>query len=150
MKIIEVIKKPRYFVLAVISSVVMAIIYAYSQVLGIAHNVDVWFASVPRINLIIYFIFSFLFGITFSFQVYTWLQPNVCSVSKKAKGAGIGGIGTLGLFLVAQCPACASLGILLLPLSAVTFIARYSIVINLIGMGMLLFTINYLGGFKKE
>jgi len=51
--------------------------------------------------------------------------------------------------MVAQCPACASLGVLFLPVSVIGVMTQYSWLINLVGIGVLLFTVNYLGGFKK-
>jgi len=55
-----------------------------------------------------------------------------------------------GLFFVAQCPACASLGVLFLPVSVIGVLTQFGWLINLLGIGLLLFAINYLGGFKKS
>lgn len=148
-KIVRVLKQPFYLLVAVGSAILMSILYVYTQVLGNVHNVDVWLAVIPWYNAVLTFLFTVLFGITFSFQVYNWRQPKTCSIEQKVKGAGSTSIGTIGLFLVAQCPACASLGALFLPLSAVIFLAEYSWLINLAGIGLLLFTVYHLGGFKK-
>ncbi len=124
-------------------------LYIYTQVLGIIENIDVWLAIIPLHNAVFLIIFTALFGATFSYQVFLWMQPKTCSVNKKIGAAGTGGIGTFGIFLVAQCPACASLSALFLPISALAFLTEFSWAINLFGIGLLLFTINYLGGFKK-
>lgn len=149
-RVINMLKNPKYLALAITSSILIAGIYIYSQVLGIIQNIDLWFSIIPLPNLILFTIFSLLFGITLAYQIYVWRQPKVCSIKNKVKGAGASGAGTFGLFFVAQCPACASLGALFLPVSAITFLTKYSIPINLIGIGLLLFTLNYLGGFKKD
>ena len=150
MKLLQVLRNPQYLVLAVVSSLLFSFIYMYTQVLGNLHNIDVWFAVIPWYNALLFIVFAALFGITFSFQVYNWLQPKTCSIGKKTAAASGSGIGTLGLFLVAQCPACASLGALFLPVSAFTFISQLSTVLNIISIALLLFTLNYLGAFKKE
>ncbi len=149
MKLLKVLAQAKYAALGVVSAAIMAAVYIYTQVLGNPHNISVWFATIPFSNLILFIVFTALFGITFSFQVYNWMQPKTCSVNQKAGAAGSSGVGTLGLFLVAQCPACASLGSLFLPLSAITFLTEFSWLLNIIGIGLLLFTINYLGGFKE-
>jgi len=150
MKIIEVLKMKRYLALAVLSSLVMSIIYVYTQVLGNLRNVDLWLTIIPWYNAILFTIFSILFGITFAYQVYLWKQPKVCAISTKAKGAGTGSIGTFGTFLIAQCPACASLGALFLPISVTVTLTKFSWLINLASIGLLLFTLRYLGAFKRS
>lgn len=149
MKLLEVLKKPKYLGLSVISTIIIAIVYIYTQVLGIIENLDIWFATIPWYNAILFVIFATLFGITFSFQVYNWFQPKTCSINKKISGAGGSGAGTIGLFLVAQCPACASLGALFLPVSALTFLTEFSWLVNLLSISLLVFVLNYLGAFKK-
>ena len=149
MKIVEVLKMKGYLALAVVSSLVMSLIYVYSQVLGNIHNIDLWLTIIPWYNAILFSIFSILFGITFAYQVYLWKQPKVCAIGTKATGAGTGSIGTLGTFLIAQCPACASLGALFLPLSVTITLTKFSWLINLATIG-LLFTLRYLGAFKKS
>jgi hypothetical protein len=148
MKLTEVLKKPKYLALAAASTAAIAFIYAYSQVLGVIENITLWLQIIPWYNAVLVSVFSILFGVTFSFQVYNWFQPKTCKVSKKVQGIGSSGIGTIALFFVAQCPACASLGALFLPLSLIGFLAEYGWLINLFSIGLLIFTLNYLGAFK--
>ena len=150
MKLVEVLKKPKYFALSIVSTILMVIIYIYTQVLGIIENIDIWFAVLPWYNAILFSVFAILFGITLSFQVYNWFQPKICSIEKKVGSAGGSGAGTMGLFLVAQCPACASLGTLFLPVSVLGAITEFSWLINLFSIGLLLFILNYLGAFKSK
>ena len=64
MEIIEALKIRKYFIIAVVSSILFAAIDIYAQVLGIVQNVDLWFAIVPHINLVFFIIFVALFGMT--------------------------------------------------------------------------------------
>ena len=149
MKLLKVLKDKKYLLLATSSSVLMFFIYAYVQLLGIIQNLDVWLSIMPVQNLVLLIAFLVLFGITFSYQVYLWRRPKLCSVDEKIKGAGTASIPTLGLLFVAQCPACTSFAILFFPLTTVVFISQIGWVISLIAVGMLLFTLNYLGAFKE-
>ncbi len=149
MKVIGVLRIRKYFLIAAASSVVFAAVYLYTQVLGIVQNLDVWFASAPAINLALFGVISVLFGITLSFQIYSWKQPKTCHVNKTAIGTG--STATFAGFMAAQCPACASLGALILPSSIfLAVFVKYSTLINIISVGLLLFTLNYLGAFKNE
>lgn len=150
MKLLEVMKNPRYLALAAISSIIFIVIYVYSQLLGIIQNLGVWLATIPPENGFLFIIFSILFGITLSFQIYNWKQPKTCALNAKVKGAGSSGIGTFALFFVSQCPACASLGALFIPLSISVVLTQYSLLITALSIGLLLFTLNYLGAFRKE
>lgn len=149
MKIVEVLSTRKYFGIAMLSTILMVVIYVYTQVLGIIENIDVWIRFLPPLNGIMFGAFSLLFGVSMAYQIYLWKQPKICSVKTRIKGSGTSSLSTLGIFLVAQCPACASLGALFLPLSAITFINTWGWAINLLGIGLLLFTLNYLGAFKR-
>jgi len=149
MKIIQVMKQPKYILIALVSALIMTSVYIYSQVLGIVQNIDLWFEIIPWYNALLFTAFAVLFGIAFAFQVYIWRQPKVCGVSKKMTSTGASSGTTFGMFMVAQCPACASLGTLFLPVGVMGMLVQFSWLINLAGIGLLLFSINYLGGFKK-
>jgi hypothetical protein len=149
LKILKVLSTPRYFLIAVASIVLMTAIYAYSQVLGIVQNLDIWLKVMPWYNAVLFSIFAVLFGAGTAYQVYLWKQPRGCSISARSGSVGANSAGTFAVFLVAQCPACTSIGTLFLPFSAALFIAQFGWLINIVGIAMLLFTINYLGGFKK-
>lgn len=146
MKVIRVLRQRTYAAIAVVSSLLLSFVYIYTQVLGNLNNLDLWFAIIPWYNAILFVIFAALFGITLAFQVHNWRQPKVCNVKG---GAGASGAATFTGFLVAQCPACASLGALLLPASIFHVFVIFSPVINIISIALLLFTIHYLSGFKK-
>jgi len=147
---VKILRIPKYLALAIISSLAMSAIYIYTQVLGIIENIDLWFTVIPWYNAVLFTVFAALFGIALSFQVYNWRQPKVCPANTNVKGMGTSSGATFGLFFVAQCPACASLGALFLPVSVMGVLTQFGWLINLVGIGLLLFTINYLGGFKKS
>jgi hypothetical protein len=148
MRLLSVLFSPFYALMGIIASLGMMGLYLYTQVLGNLSLLDVWLANVPFFHALLLVCFTLLFGATFSYQVYLWKSPKVCAPSQRAKGSGISGVGTLGIFLIAQCPACASLGALFLPLSALTIIAEYTIWLNVLSIFLLLFTLHYLGAFR--
>lgn len=143
-------QRPHYLMLALVSSIIFLIIYIYSQVLGNLQNVHVWLANVSLVQAILLIIFVALFGITFAYQVFLYTSPKLCSREKRTHATGFHGIGTIGIFLVAQCPACASLGALFLPIGAITFFTQYAVWLNLLSIGLLLFTLHYLGAFQSK
>ncbi len=149
MKVFSVVRQPMYAIIAVASALLMAVLYIYTQVLGNLHNADIWLSIIPWYNALLFVVFVVLFGITISYQIFLWRQPKVCSVAQKTKGAGASSAATIAAFFVAQCPACASIGALLLPVGAVTFLAQASTAINVISIALMLFTLHYLGGFGK-
>ena len=140
-------REPGFVVGSLVFALAMLFVYIYTQVLGNLANVDVWVANVPVLHALLLIVFAVVFGITFQYQLFLLKQPKVCSPQMKTTGTGISGIGTIGIFLIAQCPACASLGALFLPVSAVTFFTQYAVGINVLSIGLLLFTLHYLGAF---
>lgn len=143
----DVLRTRKYAAIAVLSAAAFFAIYVYSQVLFIAENLDVWFASVPRANLVLSLLFAALFGATLSYQVYLRGQPKTCSLKKSGS---VFGTSTFIGMLVAQCPACASLGALFLPAGAFAFVSSNSTLINFVSIGLMLFALNYLGAFRKS
>jgi|SRR3989338_5756876 len=150
MKVISVVSQPLYAAIGIVSALLMSVVYLYSQVLGNLHNIDIWIKIIPWYNALLFVVFVVLFGMTISYQVYMWRQPKACSVAQKTKGAGASSAATIAAFFVAQCPACASLGAVLLPVGAVAFIAQAGTAINIISIALMLFTLHYLGGFRKK
>ncbi|MBI2076374.1 MAG: hypothetical protein HYT72_03955 [Candidatus Aenigmarchaeota archaeon] len=145
MKVLDALKNKKYLAIAVASSITMSLLYIYTQVLGNLHNADIWFSIIPWYNALLFIIFAALFGITLAFQIYVKTRK-VCGIRGSA---GTTGAVTFASFLVAQCPACASLGALLLPASVFQIFIKYSPFINILSISLLLFTIHYLGGFRK-
>jgi hypothetical protein len=149
MKILDMLKIPKYLSLSIFLAVILFFIYAYIQIFGILENFTFWLEVSPWTYLISLVVFVVLFGISSSYQLYTIKRVKVCSVRKEMKGAGTSWFGAISFIFVASCPGCASLGLLLIPVSLVNVVTQYNWVINLFSIALLLFVLNYLGAFKK-
>jgi len=107
---------------------------------------DIWFLDIVQkpLSSIPYVIFSVLFGMFISLYLYS---KNKCIDCKPGAKAGFGG-STLG-FALGVCPACFSFVGFLLPLSGSIFLTTYSPLFMLIAIGIILFSIHKMGGFKN-
>ena len=74
-------------------------------------------------------------------------SKNKCIDCKPGAKAGFGG-STLG-FVLGVCPACFSFIGFLLPLSGSIFLTTYSPLFMLVAIGIILFSIHKMGGFKN-
>lgn len=81
------------------------------------------------------------------FIVLYLFAKNKCIDCKKDVKSGVGGT-TLG-FLVGVCPACFSFIGFLLPLGGSLFLTKYSPLFLLVSIGIIVFSIHKMGGFKK-
>lgn len=142
MKLTEALKNRLYFSLAVVFAILMGTFYPYIQSLG---NIDIWFQNVSPLNFILYIVFSVLFGVLVSFHIYRIREHKV----RNAKSLCSGVSGSLIGFLFGYCTGCVSLISLILPFSAVAFLAAYSLLFTLIGVLLLLFSLYLLHGFEK-
>ena len=155
MRLLHVLRNKKYLALAIISAILMAIIYPLIQVqaTGGVSNLDVWFAVITPLNLILVIIFAMLFGIFLSFQIFN-LRSKVCSVSSKTTSSLGGGFATLLSIAVPACPACLSIATLLLPASlgiaVAGFFLRYSSLLLALSIAILLLGVYLLGGFRKD
>jgi hypothetical protein len=106
---------------------------------------EIWFADLVQkpLNSTLYIAFSVLFGM---FVVLYLYAKNKCIDCKKDVKTGFGGT-TLG-FVVGVCPACFSFIGLLLPLGGSLFLTAYSPLFILVAIGIILFSIHKMGGFK--
>ena len=150
MKLFQVISTPFYFVTFAVAAIVLLALYVFIHLIGIVQNFDVWLADLPWFNAVFLLLFSVLFGLAFSFQVYIWKSPKTCSVKKRIHGGALHSIGTVGALLIAQCPGCATFTALFLPVSAIGFLTQFSLLLNFITIGLLVFTLHYLGAFSAE
>ncbi len=150
MKVFSVVKNIKYSLVAILSASIMTAVYIYTQVAGNWDNVGLWINVMPWYNKILFPIFVALFGITMAYQIHLWREPKACPIGRKAKGAGTSSVATISSFFVSQCPACTSLGAVLLPVGAATFLTQIGPYLNILSITLMLFTLNYLGGFKRE
>ncbi|MEO9309291.1 MAG: hypothetical protein ABI337_03250 [Nitrososphaera sp.] len=107
---------------------------------------DIWFADIVQkpLSSIPYMAFSVLFGLFIALYKYS---KNKCIDCKPNAKAGIGGT-ALG-FVVGVCPACFSFIGFLLPLSGSIFLSNYSPLFLFVSIGIIVFSINKMGGFKR-
>lgn len=147
-KLWRVLQQPANAALAILLAGGIFLVYVYSQVLGNLQNVDVWFGNLVWTRALLLSAFASVFGVTLTYQISLWRKPRACPIQKQAKGTGVSGLSTIGIFLVAQCPACASLGALFLPLSVVSFFGEYAEWLNIASIALMLFTLHYLGAFE--
>jgi hypothetical protein len=95
-------------------------------------------------NALLYVFFSVLFGFFVALYLYS---KNKCIDCKPAVRTGIGG-SVLG-FLIGVCPACFPILALVLPLGGTLFLTKYSYSFIAIGIGVILYSIYKMGGFKN-
>lgn len=107
---------------------------------------QIWFTDIIQkpLSSIPYFVFSGLFGM---FIALYHFAKNKCIDCKKNVKTGVGGT-TLG-FMLGVCPACFSFIGFLLPLGGSLFLTQYSPIFIAVSIGIILFSINKMGGFKK-
>lgn len=107
---------------------------------------DIWFADITQkpLNSVLYITFSILFGMFISLYLYS---KKTCIDCKKEVKKGFGGT-ALGFF-VGVCPACFSFVGFLLPLGGSLFLTAYAPLFILVSIGIIAFSINKMGGFRK-
>ena len=108
---------------------------------------DIWFTDITQkpLSSIPYVAFSVLFGMFISLYFYS---KNKCIDCKPGAKAGFGG-SALG-FVLGVCPACFSFIGFLLPLSGSIFLTTYSPLFMLVSIGIILFSVHKMGGFKNS
>ncbi len=108
---------------------------------------DIWFADIVQkpLSSIPYVVFSILFGMFISLYLYS---KNKCIDCKPSVKTGFGG-STLG-FVLGVCPACFSFIGFLLPLSGSIFLTTYSPLFMIVAIGIILFSIHKMGGFRNS
>jgi len=151
MKLIEILKIRKYGIISLASAVAMLLVYPYLQVAlnGGIYNYFFWFeviVSESVLNLILYVIFSALFGMVVGLNAYNW-KNRTCSLKGSAGTSGLGGM--LAIF-TSQCSACLSLASLVLPTVAVGALTLYNTAFNFLSISILVIAIYLLGGFRKE
>ena len=144
MKIFDVMKKKESIFLSIMSSFLFSIVYIDLQLTA---DLVIWLKTISTLNLATLIIFIIMFGITMAYQVYVIQQQKICNTNKK--GMLPSSFSTFGIFAVSQCAACAPLGLLIIPSSILLTLSEYGYLVNTIGILLMLFAINYLGGFRK-
>jgi len=132
-------------VIAIIAAIGIFFLTPLIQSISTPLAFDIWFADITQkpISSIPYIAFSVLFGMFITLYLYS---KNKCIDCKPGSKAGFGG-STLG-FVLGVCPACFSFIGFLLPLSGSIFLTTYSPLFLLAAIGILLFSIHKMAGFK--
>ncbi|TBR23141.1 MAG: hypothetical protein EPO63_06140 [Candidatus Nitrosotenuis sp.] len=107
---------------------------------------QIWFADIFQkpLNASLYVGFSVLFGMFVSLYLFS---KNQCIDCKPNVKSGIGG-SALG-FMLGVCPACLSFIGFLLPLSGSLFLTTYSPLFMLVSIGIIVFSIYKMSGFRS-
>ena len=92
-----------------------------------------------------YLLLSALAGIYFGIYVYDRKVSRCCSI----KSAKIGATSSVGGVLLGACPACIPALAFFLPLSVSIVLSRISLVFLLISIGIMIFAIYRMNGFKR-
>lgn len=154
-KQLHILKNKLYLTIFLISSLFMLILYPVLQTLatGSIHNIDLWFKLSPKQNLLLLILFSILFGLLLTMQIYN-LKDKTCSIKHKTASASTGSIGAIIAFLVPACPACLSLASLIIPaalaLPFVQFVTKFNTQLLILSILLTLIGIYLLGGFKDN
>lgn len=132
--------------IAIIAAIGIFFLTPLIQSISTSLAFEIWFLDIAQKSLssIPYVVFSILFGMFISLYLYS---KNKCIDCKPGAKAGIGG-STLG-FVLGVCPACFSFIGFLLPLSGSIFLTAYSPLFMIVAIGIILFSINKMGGFKN-
>ncbi len=153
-KILKVLRKRNYTLLALFSSITVLLIYPAIQVYttGGLQNYNVWFEAIPIFNLTVFILFGILFGPLLALQIYN-RKNATCSLEKRRIGASSGGVGALIAFFVPACPACLSIATFILPtasaLSFTQFISKYGVYLLIVSVGLMILGIYLQDGFKQ-
>lgn len=133
-------------VIAILSAIGIFLLSPLIQNFNTSLAFQIWFTDIVQkpASSAPYIVFSILFGMFISLYYYS---KNKCIDCKKDVRMGFGG-STLG-FLLGVCPACFSFIGFLLPLGGSIFLTQYSPLFMVLSIGIILFSINKMGGFKK-
>lgn len=155
MRITNIIQDKKYLALMIFSSLFMFVFFPVMQSIatGGLQNIDLWFTVIPKINLVLLFIYSVLFGFLLTLQIY-YFKTKTCSVNKKIASASSGGIGAFIASVVPACPACFSWVTFLLPasvgISTGQLLIKYSTWLLVFSIGLVLLGLLLLGGFDND
>jgi hypothetical protein len=148
--VLQALKEPKYFVLAVVFGLLIMAFYAFLQVLpqGL-NNFWFWFTLLNPFTWFLYLLYGILFGVTLSFFIWQRAKK-IFSVRKIGR---VGFLGAFGCFLgttAPMCLACTPWVTLFLPISVVLPLLRYQVEILVLSVFLLFLALWFLGGFQKQ
>lgn len=147
--VLQALKEPKYFGLAVFFAFFIWFLYPFLQVLlqGL-NNFWFWFTLLTPLGWFLYLFYGILFGATLSFFIWQRAKK-ICPVSRTVRGGVFGVIGGFLGTVTPLCPACLSWVILFLPVSLVPSLLKYNVEIMGLSVILLFLALWTLGGFKK-
>ena len=153
MKLLKILKD-KYLGLFIFLTLAVLVLYPLFQIsITPGANINFWLAIIPKINLVLVFVFSLMFGLLVALQVYNF-QDKTCPTGKKATSTTSGGLGTILAILVPACPACLSFVTFLVPaalaLSVGSFFVKFGTLLLVLSILLMFLGIFLLGGFKKS
>jgi hypothetical protein len=133
--------------IAAISATGIFFLLPLIQLINTSLAFDIWFLDLQQRpwSSIPYIAFSILFGMFVSLYLFTRNKCFDC----RPEEARTGFAGSIAGFMIGICPACFSFIGVLLPLGPTLFLTTYSPVFTLISIGIVVFSIYKLGGFRK-
>ena len=152
MRIVNALKEWKSLRIGIIATIVIALILPIIQTGFLQNSLKVWFLTLIKspLNSTLYIIFSLLFGSLISLQLYALRHPKICKDCNTKKGATTGYFGAFFGFFVGICPACIGLLALILPLGTSLTLTYYGWLFMLVAIGIMIFSIYLLGGFKEN
>ncbi|MBI5065156.1 hypothetical protein HZA97_02865 [Candidatus Woesearchaeota archaeon] len=154
-KILRMLNHGRDLATILFSASLMFLVYVLLQAFAVGglQNLDIWFEILPKNNLVLLLITSFLFGFLLTLQIHTF-RHHSCSLKHHSISSTSGGLGALIAFIIPACPACISLVAFILPaataLSFVAFLVKFNSELLIFSILLMLFGIYLLGGFKED
>ncbi|MDE1765587.1 MAG: hypothetical protein KGI27_04825 [Thaumarchaeota archaeon] len=133
-------------VLVILSALAIFFVTPLVGIVDTSLSFQIWFAQIDHDlpSSITYVAFAILFGLFI--QLYRYSKNKCIDCGRYAK---TGAVGTTFGFLIGVCPACFSFIGFLLPLGGSLFLTAYSPLFLLASIGILIFSINKMGGFRK-
>lgn len=142
------------FAIMVLSSVLMFFLNPLLQSINTSLAFEIWFIDLYQkpFNSILYIVFSLLFGIFVSLYLFGRNKCIDCEKqptrTRSSTSSSSGFIGSIVGFMLGVCPACFSFIGFVIPLSTSIILTTYVPLFTLISIGIMLFLLYKLGGFK--
>jgi len=153
MRIVSVVKNKRYLGIAVLSALGIGLFLPLAQTGFKPDNILAWYLTLADrpLNTGLYIVFSSLFGLLVSLQLYNKHICKTCNIKMDNKKAtSFGGLGAFFGFALGVCPACIGLIGLLLPLTVSITLTNYSWLFMGIAIAIMLASLKFLGGLDKK
>jgi len=146
MRIITAVKEKPFH--AILSSLGIFLLVPVIQSINTTLAFEIWYKTLldRPLNSILYIAFSVMFGMLIS--LYSYSKNKCIDCKERDINTGFGGA-VLG-FVLGICPACFSLIGVLLPLGGSIFLTTYAPIFTALSITIILFSIQRLGGFRRN